>query len=114
MSKGAGGLVGNAAVNRIVLQAAEHFAAGRLDQAEALCTEVLKAAPDHVPALHLAAVAAFVTERAAQGAALLNRVFSIDPDHAPALVTLGDALAVKGEHAGAMAAFQRALRGRAR
>lgn len=112
MSKGAGGLVGNAAVNRIVLQAAEHFAAGRLDQAEALCTEVLKAAPDHVPALHLAAVAAFVTERAAQGAALLNRVFSIDPDHAPALVTLGDALAVKGEHAGAVAAFQRALRGR--
>ena len=65
-----------------------------------------------MPALHLAAVAAFVTDRAADGAALLNRVFNIDPDHAPALVTLGDALAVKGEHASAVAAFERALRGR--
>jgi tetratricopeptide (TPR) repeat protein len=104
--------VGNAAVTRIVQAAAEHFAAGRPDQAEELCTEVLKTEPDHVPALHLAAVAAFVTDRAADGAALLNRVFTIDPDHAPALVTLGDALAVKGEHEGAVAAFQRALRRR--
>jgi tetratricopeptide (TPR) repeat protein len=104
--------VGNATVNRIVREAAEHFAAGRPDQAEVLCTEVLRAEPDHVPALHLAAVAAFVTDRAADGAALLGRVFTIDPDHAPALVTLGDALAVKGEHEGAAAAFRRALRGR--
>jgi tetratricopeptide (TPR) repeat protein len=104
--------VGNAAVNRIVLEAAEHFSAGRPEQADALCAEALKAEPDHVPALHLAAVAAFVTDRAADGAALLSRVFDIDPDHAPALVTLGDALAVKGEHEGAVAAFQRALRRR--
>ncbi|WP_456621194.1 tetratricopeptide repeat protein [Bradyrhizobium sp. P5_C12] len=104
--------MGKAAVDRIVLQAAEHFAAGQPDEADALCAEVLKAAPDHVPALHLAAVAAFVTDRATEGAALLDRVFNIDPDHAPALVTLGDALAVKGEHEGAVAAFQRALRRR--
>lgn len=104
--------MGNAAVTRIVQEAAGHFAAGRLNQAEALCTEVLSAEPDHVPALHLAAVAAFVTDRAADGVALLHRVFTIDPDHAPALVTLGDALAVKGEHEGAVAAFQHALRGR--
>lgn len=104
--------MGKAAVNRIVLEAAEHFATGRPDQAEMLCTEVLQAEPHHVPALHLAAVAAFVSDRAADGAALLNRVFDIDPDHAPALTTLGDALAVKGEHEGAVAAFQRALRRR--
>ncbi|MET3906799.1 tetratricopeptide (TPR) repeat protein [Bradyrhizobium sp. S3.3.6] len=109
-AEGVGGIVGNVAVNRIVLEAAEHFVAGRPDQADVLCAEVLKVEPDHVPALHLAAVAAFVTDRAADGAALLNRVFNIDPDHAPALATLGDALAVKGEHAGAVAAFQRALR----
>ncbi|MDH2348005.1 hypothetical protein QCM77_25210 [Bradyrhizobium sp. SSUT18] len=92
-----GGIVGNAAVNPIVSQAAEHFAAGRPDQADALCAAVLKADPDHVPALHLAAVAAFVAGRAADGATLLGRIFSVDPDHAPALVTFGDALAVKGE-----------------
>lgn len=104
--------MGNAAVNPIVVQAAEHFAAGRPEQADALCAEVLRAEPDHVPALHLAAVAAFVTDRAIDGAALLGRLFDIDPDHAPALVTLGDALAVKGEHEGAVAAFERALRRR--
>ncbi|MGY8705245.1 tetratricopeptide repeat protein [Bradyrhizobium sp. 18BD] len=96
-------------MNPIVVEAAEHFAAGRPDQADALCAEVLKTDPDHVPALHLAAVAAFVTDRAADGAALLGRIFVVDPDHAPALVTLGDALAVKGEQEGAVAAFRRAL-----
>ncbi|PIT03740.1 hypothetical protein TSA1_25460 [Bradyrhizobium nitroreducens] len=101
--------MGNAAVNRIVAEAAEHFGAGRPDEADALCAEVLRAEPDHVPALHLAALAAFVTDRAAEGAALLGRIFSVDPDHGPALVTLGDALAVKGEQEGAVAAFRRAL-----
>lgn len=101
--------MGNGTVDRIVLQAAERFSAGRPDQADALCAEALRVEPDHVPALHLAAVAAFVTDRAADGAALLGRVFDIDPDHAPALVTLGDALAVKGEQEGAVAAFRRAL-----
>lgn len=101
--------MGKAAVDQIVLQAAEHFSAGRPDQADALCTEVLRAEPDHLPALHLAAVAAFVTDRAADGAALLGRVFNIDPEHAPALVTLGDALAVKGEQEGAVVAFRRAM-----
>lgn len=92
-----------------MLEAAERFSAGRPDQADALCAEVLRVEPDHVPALHLAAVAAFVTHRAADGAELLGRVFDIDPDHAPALVTLGDALALKGEQEGAVAAFRRAL-----
>ncbi|GLR88236.1 tetratricopeptide repeat protein [Bradyrhizobium iriomotense] len=104
-----GDIVGKAAADRILLQAAEHFEAGRPDQAGLLCGEVLKAHPDHVPALHLSAVVAFVTDRASDGASLLSRVFSLDPDHAPALVTLGDALAVKGEQDGAVAAFQRAL-----
>ena len=103
-----------AAVERILLQAVEHFEAGRPEQADALCGEVLKAHPDHVSALHLAAVVAFVTERASDGAVLLNRVFSLDPEHAPALVTLGDALAVKGEREGAVAAFQQALARRPR
>ena len=102
-------MVGKATVDQIVLQAAEHFSAGRPEEADALCAEVLKGEPDHLPALHLAAVAAFVTDRAADGAALLGRILTVDPGHAPALVTLGDALAVKGEQEGAVAAFRRAL-----
>ncbi len=93
-------MVGKATVDQIVLQAAEHFSAGRPEEADALCAEVLKGEPDHLPALHLAAVAAFVTDRAADGAALLGRILTVDPGHAPALVTLGDALAVKGRAGG--------------
>nr|WP_249158220.1 tetratricopeptide repeat protein [Bradyrhizobium jicamae] len=91
------------------MQAVAHYDAGQPRQAEALCDDILAADPDHVPALHLAAVIAFVTDRAAEGAVLLSRVFSLDPEHAPAFATLGDALAVKGEREGALAAFQRGV-----
>jgi tetratricopeptide (TPR) repeat protein len=101
--------VGQVAVDRMLLQAVEHYDGGRPDQAEALCADILTAQPDHLAALHLSAVIAFVTDRAADGAKRLARVFSVDPDHAPALATLGDALAVKGEREGAVAAFERAV-----
>src|SRR5216684_622070 len=101
--------MGKAAVDRLLIEAVEHYDAGRSGQAEALCGDILTAHPDHVAALHLSAVIAFVTDRAAEGAVRLRRVFSLDPDHAPAFATLGDALAVKGEHEGALAAFERGV-----
>ncbi len=115
-----GGAVANRAPQEATLQdvafqdgvfqdAMEHFAAGRVSQADILCGKVLEANRDHVSALHLAAVIAFVTERAAAGVALLNRVFNLDPQNAQAFATLGDALAVKGEREGAVAAFQRGV-----
>ena len=93
----------------MLLDAVAHYGAGRATEAGALCGDILTADPDHVPALHLSAVIAFVTDRAAEGAVLLSRVFSLDPHHGPAFGTLGDALAVKGEHEGAVAAFQRGV-----
>jgi tetratricopeptide (TPR) repeat protein len=104
--------MGQAAVNRLLREAVEHYDCGRPNEAEALCGDILTAQPDHVAALHLSAVIAFITDRAAEGAVLLSRVFSVDPDHAPALATLGDALAVKGEQEAAVAAFQRAVKAR--
>jgi len=101
--------MGEAAVDYLLREAAEHYGAGRADEAEALCDEILTADPDHLAALHLSAIIAFVTDRAAEGARLLSRVFTIAPDHAPALATLGDALAVKGEREGAVDAFARAV-----
>jgi tetratricopeptide (TPR) repeat protein len=101
-----------AAGNRLLREAVEHYGAGRPHRAEALCADILTADPDDISALHLSAVIAFVTDRAAEGAVLLHRVFSLDPDHAPAFGTLGDALAVKGEQEGAVAAFERALASR--
>src|ERR1700751_5900334 len=104
-----GCIMGEAAVDYLLREAAEHYGAGRPDQAEALCGEILTADPDHLAALHLSAIIAFVTDRAAEGARLLSRVFTLAPDHAPALATLGDALTVKGEREGAVDAFSRAV-----
>jgi tetratricopeptide (TPR) repeat protein len=101
--------MGEAAVDYLLKEAAEHYGAGRPDRAEVLCGEILTADPDHLAALHLSAIIAFVTDRAAEGAKLLSRVFVIAPDHAPALATLGDALTVKGEREGAVDAFSRAV-----
>jgi tetratricopeptide (TPR) repeat protein len=98
-----------AVADRIIAEAGEHYGAGRLQQADALCRDLLKADPDHVQALNLAAVIAFVTDRAAEGAALLHRVFNLEPDNARAFGTLGRALVAKGEHQGAVDAFQQAL-----
>ena len=101
--------MGKVAIDRMLLDAVAHYGAGRAMEAGTLCGDILSADPDHIPALHLSAVIAFVTDRAAEGAVLLNRVFSLDPQHGPAFGTLGDALAVKGEHEGAVAAFQRGV-----
>ena len=43
------------------------------------------------------------------GGELLDRVFRLDPNYQPALSTLGDALAVKGEHEAAVAVFTQAI-----
>jgi tetratricopeptide (TPR) repeat protein len=103
-----GSIMAMAAADRLLMTAAEHYNAGRAAEAGVLCGDVLNGDPDHLPALHLAAVIAFSEGRMSDGSALLGRVFARDPNHALAFVTLGDALAVKGEREGAMSAFLRA------
>jgi tetratricopeptide (TPR) repeat protein len=103
-----------AVVDLMLREAAHHYNAGRPESAGVLCGDILNASPDHIPALHLAAVIAFAADRRAEGAELLGRVFRLDPDHVPALVTLGEALAVNGERDGAVTAFQRVVKLRPR
>jgi tetratricopeptide (TPR) repeat protein len=98
-----------AALDLMWREAAEHYNTGRPDAAGALCGDILNLSPDHIPALHLAAVLAFSGGRIAEGTDLLGEVFLLDPNHVPALVTLADALAVKGERDGVVLALQRAV-----
>jgi Flp pilus assembly protein TadD len=102
--------MGIAKVSRLLVQAAEHYNAGRQESAAALCGDILNLRPDYIPALHLAAVIAFSDGRMAEGRDLLGKVFLLDPNHVPALITLGDALTVKGERDGAVVAFQLAVK----
>jgi tetratricopeptide (TPR) repeat protein len=101
--------MGNVAVARRLMQAAEHYNAGRSQPAGALCANVLADHPDHLLALHLAAVIAFGGGRMADGRDLLARAIQRDPNYVPTLETLGDVLAVEGEHKGAFAVFERAI-----
>jgi tetratricopeptide (TPR) repeat protein len=104
--------MGNTAVARQLAQAAEHYNLGRSYSAGALCADILAAEPAHLPTLHLASVIAFASDRMADGRDLLNRLFRLDPDYDPALATLGDALAVSGQHDASAAVFQRAIKRR--
>lgn len=99
----------SAAIEQLLVEAADHYNGGRPRLARALCADVLAAAPEHLTALHLAAVIAFADGRSADGRDLLGRLFQRDPNHVPALTTLGDALAVQNEHEAAHAVFARAI-----
>jgi tetratricopeptide (TPR) repeat protein len=101
--------MGAVAVDLMLREAAEHYNTGRPEAAGVLCADILNLHPDHIPALHLAAVIACSGGRMAEGVDLLGKVFLLDRNHVPALVTLADALAVKGEREGAVAALQRAV-----
>jgi tetratricopeptide (TPR) repeat protein len=92
-----------------LMLAAQHYNAGRPQHASALCADILAAQPDHLSALHLASVIALSQGRMEEGRELLGRVLTRDSNYLPALSTLGDALAVAGEHDGAVAVFQRCV-----
>lgn len=98
----------SAAIEQQLVEAADHYNGGRPRLAGALCADVLAAAPEHLTALHLAAVIALADGRMADGRDLLGGVFQRDPNHVPALATLGDALAVQNQHEAARAVFARA------
>ena len=67
-------------IDQLLEQAAEHYGAGRPQRASKLCTDILAANPDHLPAVHLASVIAFAERRMQDGRDLLARVFGLDPD----------------------------------
>jgi Flp pilus assembly protein TadD len=100
--------MGSAAVDRQLAQAVSYFNTGNSRPARTLCADVLADHPDHLPALHFAAVIAFAEGRTMDGRDLLGRAFRQNPNYAPALVTLSDALAVQGEDEAALAVLRRA------
>jgi len=58
----------------LLVQAAEHYNAGRPQQASALCADILVAHPHHLPALHLASVIALAEGRMEEGRKLLHEL----------------------------------------
>jgi tetratricopeptide (TPR) repeat protein len=72
--------------------AAEHHQAGRLQEAEQLCRQVLQKDPAHVDALRLLGLIAASSGDLDDAEHLLRQAIAAAPDHAPALFELGRVL----------------------
>ena len=97
------------AIARAVDGAADHYRQGRLDDADRICTRVLKAAPDWFDALHLAGLVKLDSGKAAAAQALLARALKLNPGSAPVLANLGRALSALNRDDDAMASLDQAL-----
>lgn len=97
------------AIARAVDEAAAHYQQGRLDDADRICTRVLKAAPDWFDALHLAGLVKLDTGKAAAAQALLARAMKLNPQSAQVLANLGRALLALNRDDEALASVDRAL-----
>ncbi|MPZ36410.1 MAG: tetratricopeptide repeat protein [Rhodospirillales bacterium] len=97
------------AIARAVDEAAAHYRQGRLDDADKICTRVLKAAPDWFDALHLAALVKLEAGKAAAAQVLLSKALKLNPGSAPVLANLGRALSALHRDDEAMASVDKAL-----
>jgi tetratricopeptide (TPR) repeat protein len=97
------------AVARAVDEAAGHYRQGRLDDADKLCTRILKAVPDWFDALHLAGLIKLDTGKAAAAQVLLSKALKLNPGSAPVLANLGRALSALNRDDEAIVLVDKAL-----
>src|SRR5262245_33560821 len=87
-----------------------HFQAGRLQEAEAGCRQVLEQDPGHADALHLLGVLAHRSGRNDVAAELIARAVVLNPDNPEFHYNLGVAQQVAGRFDQAAASYRLALR----
>jgi protein O-GlcNAc transferase len=85
-----------------------HFKAGRLEEAERLCQQRLRAAPGDVEALHLLGRIALAFRRYKIAAVLLGKAAASCPENAPYQRRLGEAILATGRPVEALVAFRKA------
>jgi tetratricopeptide (TPR) repeat protein len=98
-----------AALAQAVDEAAAFFRQGRLDEAEKICTRVLKARPDWFDALHLLGLIKQQSGKAGAALGLLEAALKINPRSAAVLSNLAMTLAALKRDADALAALDKAL-----
>jgi tetratricopeptide (TPR) repeat protein len=95
--------------DELLTHAVEHHQSGRLQQAESLCREVLKAQPSHVDALHLLGVLEHQAGRSEAAIALICKAIYLSPNAAAFYSSLGMAFRARGQTTEAMRCYQQAL-----
>ncbi len=96
-------------VPRLFDMAVASFQAGQLPAAEQLLAQILRVAPKHVDALHLAGVVAYQRGRPAEAVSLMNKSVKLQPGNADCFSNLGLAQQALGKLAEAAASFRQAL-----
>jgi tetratricopeptide (TPR) repeat protein len=86
-----------------------HLGTGHLNEAEALCREVLKQRPRDVAALHCLDLAALRSGRSDQATSFLRRAAKLAPGDLALLTNLGVALKTAGQPEEAVIVYQTAL-----
>ncbi len=76
----------------MMARAAEHHAAGRMEEAERLCRQVLQKDPRHVDALRMLGLIAAAAGDLDEAENLLRQALAGAPDHIPAMFELGRVL----------------------
>src|SRR5262245_6611924 len=97
------------ALARAMDEAAAHYRQGRLEDADKICTRVLKAAPDWFDALHLAGLLKLDTGKAAAAQVLLAKALRLNPGSAQVLANLGRTLSALNRDDEAMVSVDKAL-----
>ena len=90
-------------------RAAAAFAAGRTEEAAALCAAVLREEPSHFYALHLACVLALQQARWQEALDLSTRALAVRPGHPEVRANRGAALRRLDRHAEALAEYDAVL-----
>jgi tetratricopeptide (TPR) repeat protein len=97
------------AIARAVDEAAGHYRQGRLEEADRLCTRILKAAPSWFDALHLAGLVKLEAGKAAAAQVLLVKALKLNPDSPQVLANLGRTLAALDRNDEAMSYLDKAV-----
>jgi tetratricopeptide (TPR) repeat protein len=89
--------------------ALEHFQAGRLSEAEALCKQVLSQSPDNARAYHYLGAIAYRRGDHNSAIHFSQEALNLRPNYPAAHYNLGLALEAQGSYAAAMTCYQRAV-----
>jgi tetratricopeptide (TPR) repeat protein len=96
-------------IARAVDEAAGHYRQGRLDDADRLCSRILKAAPDWFDALHLAGLVKLEAGKAAAAQVLLAKALKLNPNSPQVLANLGRTLTALNRNDEAMSYLDQAV-----
>jgi tetratricopeptide (TPR) repeat protein len=92
-----------------IIAAAEHYQAGRLDKAEALCRRALQKTADDINALHLLGVVSLELGHPDRAIQLISRALARNPQIVLAHANLGNAYRAAGRREEAHASYRRAI-----